>query len=158
MLPSMPDLDGDAIGDVVVSSRQKPVVFALSGKSGRLLWHRMDPRSALPERLFQSPSGPSYPNAPLNTWGRPVGQPLVFAGPSGPVLVVTLDFGLIEGDYSRVLGVEAVVLSASRDSTRGPAARSGIETRIVMVIRRSRPKRCVWLATRSWASFRQETG
>ena len=70
----------------------------------------MGPLDALPESILQRAAGPGYHAAPFNAWGRPVGQPLVFAGPSGPVLVVTFDFGLIDGDYARVLGVEAVVL------------------------------------------------
>jgi serine/threonine protein kinase len=75
---SMPDLDGDGAGDIVVSSRQQPLVFALSGKSGKLLWH-----------WTVKSDGP----AGRDTWRACTGEPLVFPGPNGPVIVTTVESG-----------------------------------------------------------------
>jgi Protein kinase domain len=87
VLRSMPDLNGDGVGDVVVSSRQLPIVVALSGKDGKILWHRKAATEEFPDPKAEA---------------RWAGEPLVFEGPDGPVLVTTIEFRKVGA-----LGIEA---------------------------------------------------
>jgi hypothetical protein len=93
IVQSMPDLDRDGAGDIIVASRKQPVVFALSGKSGMVLWHWKAPS--------EGPAG-------RDTWSRCTGEPLVFQGPNGPVIVTTVESGRVGSAGIDVRRVEAI--------------------------------------------------
>ncbi len=77
---SMSDLDRDGAGDIIVASRQQPLVFVLSGKDGRVLWHWKAASEGPPAR---------------DTWSGCTGEPLVFQGSNGPVIVITVESGRV---------------------------------------------------------------
>ncbi len=93
ILPSMPDLNGDGVGDVVIWSRQTPFVFVLSGQDGKVLWHHRLTIDQIPKSSF---------------WSRSLGLPLLFQTQNGPMLVVTFDLDLAGSDDVLVRRVEAI--------------------------------------------------
>ncbi len=75
---SLVDLDGDGEPDLIFASRKKPVLLAVSGKTGALLWrYRGRPWPAGAKDLDGLTSGGSYDDSPA------IGRPVIASSAAG---------------------------------------------------------------------------
>jgi serine/threonine protein kinase len=86
VVPVFHDLNGDGVRDIVLASQaESPVLAALSGKDGSLLWSVRGRGDSLPE--LPDYFAKSKPRVQAAGWGRVIGQPGLFDVDGAPVIV-----------------------------------------------------------------------